>query len=545
MKILTRQITLFCFLFFPLLLFAQVDSYKEVESLEDFEKWRNKVNIVRTESLDDAIQLYQTAGSYFLEKSDTLNAIYAIVELAELYGHEVRYNDAYDNLWNALLLADLAQAEAAKIKVYIQLGRYYSFYKRKEKALEYLQLALAVNKKLIEKGDLEEHTLRKSYYALCATYQDFNDHAKAKDYLDSCYNLVDTSEIGQEIAYLDFNAAIITRADGRYQESLNALFAIQPWFEQYRPGFLVLFFTQIGNNYLSLNNPEEGERYYRKALEVSKQYNSHLDYIPTVYNRLTNLYVEKGDHQKALASLKKEQELNTLFFDSRSENNHSLLEIRDDFRKEKEKQEKLLHKQRLADFEHEERVAFLKNILLAVTLVFLIFAGILYFNYIRNKHRTEKQLIRKKRELEIQQANELIELKNKELATSSLKLIEKDEVLATLKEKLTQGNGEIKAHELKKIVRTISNNYAQNWDEFETRFISVNKDFYKKLNEKFPKISRGDQKLIALVKLNLSSKEMANLLGISIDSVNTNRYRLRKKLGLTRDISLTEFVAKL
>jgi len=545
MKILTRQITLFCFLFFPLLLFAQVDSYKEVESLEDFEKWRNKVNIVRTESLDDAIQLYQTAGSYFLEKSDTLNAIYAIVELAELYGHEVRYNDAYDNLWNALLLADLAQAEAAKIKVYIQLGRYYSFYKRKEKALEYLQLALAVNKKLIEKGDLEEHTLRKSYYALCATYQDFNDHAKAKDYLDSCYNLVDTSEIGQEIAYLDFNAAIITRADGRYQESLNALFAIQPWFEQYRPGFLVLFFTQIGNNYLSLNNPEEGERYYRKALEVSKQYNSHLDYIPTVYNRLTNLYVEKGDHQKALASLKKEQELNTLFFDSRSENNHSLLEIRDDFRKEKEKQEKLLHKQRLADFEHEERVAFLKNILLAVTLVFLIFAGILYFNYIRNKHRTEKQLIRKKRELEIQQANELIELKNKELATSSLKLIEKDEVLATLKEKLTQGNGEIKAHELKKIVRTISNNYAQNWDEFETRFISVNKDFYKKLNEKFPKISRGDQKLIALVKLNLSSKEMAKLLGISIDSVNTNRYRLRKKLGLTRDISLTEFVAKL
>ena len=69
--------------------------------------------------------------------------------------------------------------------------------------------------------------------------------------------------------------------------------------------------------------------------------------------------------------------------------------------------------------------------------------------------------------------------------------------------------------------------------------------FYEQLNFKYPKLSRGDQKLCALVKLNLSSKEMAKLLGISIESVHTNRYRLRKKLGLTREVSLTEFVAKL
>ncbi|MEM8524111.1 MAG: hypothetical protein AAGG68_05695, partial [Bacteroidota bacterium] len=126
-----------------------------------------------------------------------------------------------------------------------------------------------------------------------------------------------------------------------------------------------------------------------------------------------------------------------------------------------------------------------------------------------------------------------------------LKLIEKDELLATLKEKLSKGNGDLKASELKKIVRSISHSNAQNWEDFEARFISVNKNFYEKLTAQYPKLSRGDQKLCALVKLNLSSKEMAKLLGISIESVHTNRYRLRKKLGLTREVSLTEFVAKL
>jgi len=126
-----------------------------------------------------------------------------------------------------------------------------------------------------------------------------------------------------------------------------------------------------------------------------------------------------------------------------------------------------------------------------------------------------------------------------------LKLIEKDEILATLKERLSQGNGDIKAGELKKIVRSISNSNANNWEEFEARFMSVNKEFYNKLNAKYHKLSRGDQKLCALVKLNLSSKEMSKLLGISIESVHTNRYRLRKKLNLTREVSLTEFIAKL
>ena len=268
------------------------------------------------------------------------------------------------------------------------------------------------------------------------------------------------------------------------------------------------------------------------------------------------MYFKKGDYQNAFLSLKKEQELDAQYFDSRSENNKSLLEIKDEFRLEKDKQRQLIQEQRIAALEHVERVNFLQNIILLVTIFFLVFASFLYFKYIGKKHKIEKTLIRKKRELELQQAeelhalevqkaNELLELKNKELATSSLKLIEKDEILASLKKKLSQTKGNIKASELKRIVRTISHSSSQNWEDFEARFVDINRDFYQKLNLNFPKLSRGDQKLCALIKLNMSSKEMAKLLGISVESVHTNRYRLRKKLGLSREMSLTEFMAKL
>ncbi|MEL6194490.1 MAG: tetratricopeptide repeat protein, partial [Bacteroidota bacterium] len=104
-------------------------------------------------------------------------------------------------------------------------------------------------------------------------------------------------------------------------------------------------------------------------------------------------------------------------------------------------------------------------------------------------------------------------------------------------------DGKLDARELKKIVRSISVSNDQNWKEFRTRFVSVNKGFYDKMQARFPALSQRDLKLCALIKLNFSCKEMAKLLGISVESAHTSRYRLRKKLNLTRDVNLTEFIA--
>jgi len=545
MSISPRQIAFSLIVFFTLSLTAQVESYLDVESYEDFQHWSNQVNSLQEQPADSAIHLYQKSYHYFLEKKDTLNAVNSLVEMAINYGHLVQYQSAYDNLWKALFLADLAQNDAAKIVVYLQLGRYYSFYKRKEKAFEYFDIALNLSKRLVDKGVLESFHLGDCYYAFCSTYREFNNPEQAKIYLDSCFLYTNNSVFGTPIYYQKFELAYIISSEGNPQLALDTLLSIEPWFTIHNPRFNVLLFTYIGDNYLKLNDHSTGEQFYQKALATSRKFNSHLDFTATIHKRLANLYIDRGENLKALNSLEKENELDAKFFDSRSPINRSLLEIKDEFRLEKEKQKQLLQEQRLKELENEERVAFLKTMLLLITIAALIFAGVLYFDYIRKKHKVEKALIRKKKELEVAQTNELLELKNRELATSSLKLIEKDEILATLKDRLSQGSGDIKANELKKIVRTISHSNAQNWEEFEARFLSVNKDFYGKINTKYPKLTRGDQKVCALIKLNLSSKEMAKLMGISIESVHTSRYRLRKKLNLTKEVSLTEFIATL
>jgi Sigma-70, region 4. len=70
----------------------------------------------------------------------------------------------------------------------------------------------------------------------------------------------------------------------------------------------------------------------------------------------------------------------------------------------------------------------------------------------------------------------------------------------------------------------------------------VHDDFFKRLLLTYPQLTPGDLRLAAYLKLNLSSKEIAPLLNISVRGVENKRYRLRKKLGLPEEANLTEFI---
>lgn len=77
------------------------------------------------------------------------------------------------------------------------------------------------------------------------------------------------------------------------------------------------------------------------------------------------------------------------------------------------------------------------------------------------------------------------------------------------------------------------NDAYNNWEEFELRFSNVYESFYKKLDALHPNLSALDKRICALIKLNLSTKEIANITKSSIRSIENIRTRLRKKIGLT------------
>ncbi len=140
---------------------------------------------------------------------------------------------------------------------------------------------------------------------------------------------------------------------------------------------------------------------------------------------------------------------------------------------------------------------------------------------------------------------------NKELANQTMGIIQKNQFLVNLKDDLqyiqkSVSDGKVKKN-LSGITRNINkeiNNKQQN-QVFETYFDEVHKDFFKRLKAKYAGLTPRDMRLCAYIRMNLTSKEIATLLNISDRGVEISRYRLRKKMELSRDINLSTFLSNI
>jgi DNA-binding CsgD family transcriptional regulator len=82
----------------------------------------------------------------------------------------------------------------------------------------------------------------------------------------------------------------------------------------------------------------------------------------------------------------------------------------------------------------------------------------------------------------------------------------------------------------------------EDWEQFAMHFDKVHADFLARLRDRYPQLTPRDHKLCAFLRMNLSSKEIAPLLYISVRGVEISRYRLRKKLDLDAEANLTDFL---
>lgn len=151
----------------------------------------------------------------------------------------------------------------------------------------------------------------------------------------------------------------------------------------------------------------------------------------------------------------------------------------------------------------------------------------------------EKQIMKLKNE----ELSHDVDAKNKELAVSTMSLIQKNELLALIKDDLKKtsddGNKEIKS-----VISTINKNISEDdsWNVFKEAFDNADKDFLKKVKNLHPSLTPNDLRLCAYLRLNFSSKEIAPLLNISVRSVEIKRYRLRKKMDLSHEKGLVEYI---
>jgi DNA-directed RNA polymerase specialized sigma24 family protein len=137
---------------------------------------------------------------------------------------------------------------------------------------------------------------------------------------------------------------------------------------------------------------------------------------------------------------------------------------------------------------------------------------------------------------------------NSLMAASTMNLVVKNEFMETIKQELEEVKRKGKSIEtkqaLEKIVREIDTTLRlqEDWEQFEYHFDQVHGDFLNRLREHFHDLTPNEQKLCALLRLNLSTKEISNLMSISLRGVEIARYRLRKKLGLDLGQNLSKFI---
>lgn len=137
-----------------------------------------------------------------------------------------------------------------------------------------------------------------------------------------------------------------------------------------------------------------------------------------------------------------------------------------------------------------------------------------------------------------------IDHKNTELASSAMNLVQKMELLSKLKEDLNRFKPKVDLEkdlkEFQKIIRVIDKelDHNQEWEQFAVHFDSVHTNYLKNIKTKYPDLTASELKLCAYLRLNLSTKEIAQLMNISIRGVETSRYRLRKKMGLSNEANL-------
>jgi tetratricopeptide (TPR) repeat protein len=299
---------------------------------------------------------------------------------------------------------------------------------------------------------------------------------------------------------------------------------------------IILSYDGLGEFYFELKNYPLAEQYLKDAINLGKQTGDLLT-VRRASTNLYKLYQQQGNYQLAFEYLMLNKRVSDSLFNAEKSNKITQLEMQFEFdRKQREKE---------ASQREKELTYLLAGVGLVLSLIIVSLLFYLQRNKVKNSVLEQAHLKREKESLEKD-----IELKNKELTTNILHLIQKNELIDHISEKLLKmksGMDQDVQPAMQKLVSDLQSNLRPEiLKEFEFRFQQIHEDFYDVLNERFPNLSPSEKKLCAFLKLNMTTKEISAITHQNIKSIEIARTRLRKKLNLTGlDYNLVTFLSQL
>ncbi len=524
---------------------SQLDSAKHyyTNALSSYRKIKDQTNIAlaygalsELESsqgnYNKSLAILDTVMSIYQDRNDFYRMGNTFVQKGAIFYEKGSYKLALEESLRGLSILDTINKPIRQADALSQLGNIEIALNNLDNALNYKQKSLDIYEEYDDKV-YQSYALN-SISEILILQEQFEQALEKNEKsieLSTALNIVESTA---SALLIRGKIAHITKDYNKAQNSLKQSYIIFDSIND--PIGKTQVLLQLGITNKQKSNYKESIKNLNRAIRIADSFDLKQELSEGYFER-SEMYSKLNSYQNSLDDFINHKKVNDSIFNITK--SQQIEELRTIYDTEKKEQQLAIQKNEIALLEQKAEIDNLQKTLLGGGLALSVLLFGLGFYGIRQKLKRNK--------LEKEKLDAELEFKKKELTTHALHLAKKNETLEGLKQQAQELTSTENRHGFKKLIRSIDFDLQDdnNWENFARYFEEVHKDFNGNVKSKYPQVTSNELRLMALLKMNLSSKEIANILNISTEGIKKARYRLRKKLDIKTEESLEALVINL
>lgn len=456
-----------------------------------------------------------------------VGAYYADAAILYLNGNV--YDKALELLFKALGIIEKGKNRGQAAIIKNTMGGVYLRLNKMQPAMRYFKEGLEECQKMINDGDSTYYNALHIFYNNIGLIYNLEKDKKilAGNYLEKAIEFTDPSDKYNLGQYYN-NIASCYYESGKKSRAFECAFKSLEYREEINDekGLANTCYT-IASLYFYENNLKESKKYLIRVMDIGTKIKSNL-ILKNAYNLTIDIALLEKDFEHAYDYSQKVREIEYVLINDTILARTTTMKMEYDFAK----------KTAIQELETQKSKVRFKLLLYGMIMV-LVTMILLYFLIRSRARRIQLEKINLERDLEV---------RNKELTTNVMYLMRNTDMLREVSERLIKIGPNLKSENQKVIKDSIIDlqSMMKNdlWQEFEAHFNRVHLDFYKKLKDRCQELTPTEFKICAFLRLNMSSKEISSITGITVRSVEVARSKIRKKLDITNtEVNLITFLS--
>ncbi|MFL5765151.1 MAG: tetratricopeptide repeat protein [Bacteroidia bacterium] len=479
--------------------------------------------------------IYYTIAEKAYEKMDYLKGMaLSTGGIGSIYDKEGKSDKALDYYLKALRVYEKNNKKAGMADMYINISELFLNQGDYPKATDYSMKALKVDQDASNKNGMGV-----CYNELGKIAEKQNDTLAARSYFIKALDLFRENGNNNRYAGILANLGDLARDRGELEVALRYDdAALKMYIEMDHVEGQSVTYTNMGRIYGDMKKIPLALDYFRKGIAIAAK-NKLIEQLQTGYYDLSRLQSRTGDFKGAYENYSLYTQLKDSLINRKNIQRLAETELTYMFEKKENKIRDEQEKKEAALISDGKRrqvtfIAIITVLLLSLTVIFLL------FNRQKLKARKDKIIFEQQEALlqsEKQKTEEELGNAKKQLDIYTGNLILKSRMIDDFREEIAKLSA-LKSKEIysEKIEQLDSLNKLiiltnDDWDKFRELFEQVHKGFFVKLKDKLPGLTNAEIRIVCLMKLNIDNKQMANMLGVSPDTIVKTKYRLRKKMS--------------